>query len=196
MATAASAHPLVGVRRRRFTVEDYHRMGEAGILTEDDRVELIGGAIVEMSPIRDPHVRAINHLTEFLVVRLAGGDVTVSIQNPIRLSNDTEPQPDLAVLRGRDRGLAEAADVLLVIEVADASQVYDRDVKLPLYAAAGIPEAWFADLVADRVERHTEPSPDGYQQIALVGRGKTLTSTVLPGVTIAVDEVLSPPRGS
>ena len=190
MATTASAHPLVGVRRRRFTVEDYHRMGEAGILTEDDRVELIGGAIVEMSPIRDPHVRAINHLTEFLVVRLAGGDVTVSIQNPIRLSNDTEPQPDLAVLRGRDRGLAEAADVLLVIEVADTSRRYDRNVKLPLYAAAGIPEAWLVDLVARTIERHTEPRAGRYRQITIARRGESLASTVLPAIILPVDAVV------
>ncbi len=165
-------------------------MGEAGILTEDDRVELIEGAIVELSPIRDPHVRAINHLTEFLVVRLAGGDVTVSIQNPIRLSNDTEPQPDLAVLRGRDRGLAEAADVLLVIEVADTSQEYDRKVKLPLYAAAGIPEAWLIDLAAERIERHTDPGKGFYRLTVLALRGASLTSVALPGLTIAVDDVL------
>ncbi len=190
MATMASAPPLVGVRRRRFTVEDYHRMGEAGILTEDDRVELIGGAIVEMSPIRDPHVRAINHLTEFLVVRLAGGDVTVSIQNPIRLSGDTEPQPDLAVLRGRGRGVADAADVLLVIEVADTSRRYDRNVKLPLYAAAGIPEAWLVDLVARTIERHTEPHNGRYRQTTIARRGESLASTVLPAIILPVDAVV------
>ena len=190
MATMASAHPLVGVRRRRFTVEDYHRMGEVGILTEDDRVELIGGAIVEMSPIRDPHVRAINLLNEFLVVRLAGGEVTVSIQNPIRLSDDTEPQPDLAVLRGRGRGVADAADVLLVIEVADTSRRYDRNVKLPLYAAAGIPEAWLVDLVARTIERHTEPHNGRYRQITIAGRGESLASTVLPAVILPVDAVV------
>ena len=190
MATMASAHPLVGVRRRRFTVEDYHRMGEAGILTEDDRVELIEGTIVELSPIRDPHARAVNHLTEFLVVRLAGGDVTVSVQNPIRLSGDTEPQPDLAVLRGRDRGLAEAADVLLVIEVADTSRRYDRNVKLPLYAAAGIPEAWLVDLVARTIERHTEPRAGRNRQTTIARRGESLASTVLPAVILSVDAVL------
>ena len=190
MATMASAHPLVGVRRRRFTVEDYHRMGEAGILTEDDRVELIEGTIVELSPIRDPHARAVNHLTEFLVVRLAGGDVTVSVQNPIRLSGDTEPQPDLAVLRGRDRGLAEAADVLLVIEMADTSRRYDRNVKLPLYAAAGIPEAWLVDLLARTIERHTEPHNGRYRQVTIARRGESLASTVLPAVILPVDAVL------
>ena len=189
MATMASAPPLVGVRRR-FTVEDYHRMGEAGILTEDDRVELIEGTIVELSPIRDPHARAVNHLTEFLVVRLAGGDVTVSVQNPIRLSGDTEPQPDLAVLRGRDRGLAEAADVLLVIEVADTSRRYDRNVKLPLYAAAGIPEAWLVDLVARTIERHAEPRDGRNRQTTIARRGESLASTVLPAVILSVDAVL------
>ncbi len=190
MATMASAHPLVDVQRRRFTVEDNHRMGEAGILTEDDRVELIGGAIVEMSPIRDPHVRAINHLNEFMVVRLAGGEVTVSIQNPIRLSDDTEPQPDLAVLRGRGRGVAEAADVLLVIEVADTSRRYDRNVKQSLYAAAGIPEAWLVDLVARTIERHTEPHNRRYRQVTIAHRGESLASTVLPAIILPVDAVV------
>ena len=189
MATMASAPPLVGVRRRRFTVEDYHRMGEAGILTEDDRVELIGGTIVELSPIRDPHARAVNLLNEFLVVRLASGAVTVSIQNPIRLSDDTEPQPDLAVLRGRGRGVANAADVLLVIEVADTSRRYDRNVKLPLYAA-GIPEAWLVDLVARTIERHTEPHNGRYRQITIAGRGESLASTVLPAIILPVDAVV------
>ena len=190
MATMASARPLVGVRRRRFTVEDYHRMGEAGILTEDDRVELIGGAIVEVSPIRDPHVRAADHLNEFFVVRLAGGEVTVSIQNPIRLSDDSEPQPDLAVLRGRDRGVANAPDVLLVIEVADTSRRYDRNVKLPLYAAVGIPEAWLVDLIGQTIERHTEPRDGRYRQITIAGRGESLASTVLPALILPVDAVL------
>ncbi len=193
MATMASAHPLVGVRRRRFTVEDYHRMGEAGILTEDDRVELIGGAIVELSPIHDPHVRAVNYLNEFLILRLAGGDVTVSIQNPIRLSDDTEPQPDVAVLRGRGRGVADAADVLLVIEVADSSREYDRETKLRRYAAAGIPEAWLSDLVGSLLERHSEPRDGIYRQVATGRPGETLTSTVLPGLTIPVGLALGQP---
>ena len=189
MATMASAHPLVGVRRRRFTVEDYHRMGEAGILTEDDRVELIEGTIVELSPIRDPHARAVNHLTEFLVVRLAGGDVTVSVQNPIRLSGDTEPQPDLAVLRGRDRGLAEAADVLLVIEVADTSRRYDRNVKLPLYAAAGIPEAWLVDLGADTVERYSQPAQGQYRTKQTFERGQTVVAGAVTGLSLDVEAI-------
>jgi Uma2 family endonuclease len=143
-----------------------------------------------MSPIRDPHVRAINHLNEFMVVRLAGGEVTVSIQNPIRLSDDTEPQPDLAVLRGRGRGVANAADVLLVIEVADTSRRYDRNVKLPLYAAAEIPEAWLVDLVARTIERHTEPHNGRYRQITIAGCGESLASTVLPAIILPVDAVV------
>ena len=187
----------VPLPRYRFTVAEYEAMGRAGILGEDARVELVRGEVIQMSPVAPRHADSVAMLNRRLT-RQVPDDVLVLVQSPIRLPDNSEPEPDLALVRFAryTKALPTAADVLVVIEVADSSRDYDRAVKLPLYAAAGIPEAWFADLVADRVERHTEPGPDGYQQIALVGRGKTLTSTVLPGVTIAVDEVLSPPMRS
>jgi Uma2 family endonuclease len=175
----------------RFSLADYELMIETGILTEDDRVELIQGEIVEMSPIGAKHVACVNDISH-LLNRRAGNDVIVQVQNPIVLPDGSAPQPDLALIHGHyDRGgLPTVADVLLVIEVADTSRDYDRTTKLPLYAAAGVPEAWLFDLVAERIERHTEPGPDGYQLIALAGRGKSLRSLVLSGVTLAIDEVL------
>jgi Uma2 family endonuclease len=123
------------VVRRRFTVHDYHRMGEAGILHEDDRVELIEGEIVEMAAIGTRHFACVNQLNR-LLVRSAGDVAIVSVQNPVRLDEHTEPQPDLTVLRVRNcrESLPFPEDVLLLIEVSYTTLTYDRGVKLPLYA--------------------------------------------------------------
>ena len=177
--------------RRRWTVAEYYRMGEAGILTEDDRVELIGGEIVEMSPIGTAHVWSVSALAKH-AERSVGDKTGILVQSPFRLADDKEPQPDLVLVRlgtPRDR-LPGPADVLLVIEVADSSRAYDRGVKLPLYAAAGIPEAWLVDLVAATLERFTEPREGRYRQVTLGGGGDTLASTVLPGLAIPVDVAL------
>ena len=132
------------VTRRRFTAEEYHQMAEAGILLEDDRVELIEGEIIELSPIGRHHASTLIRLNELFVRRF--GDVAlVSAQNPIRLSDDTEPQPDLALLRRRsdfyDAGLPRPEDILLGVEVADTSVAYDRRLKIPLYGRSGIAES-------------------------------------------------------
>src|SRR6266508_549175 len=143
--------------RRRFLVDDFERMAAAGILTEDDRVELIAGEIVEMAPIGGRHMGRVNVLVE-LLMDLVRQEALISVQNPIRLSADSEPQPDIALIRrsaSRDT-VPTPEDALLVIEVADSSRDYDRGVKLPLYAAAGIPETWLVDLVAEIVECHTD----------------------------------------
>jgi Uma2 family endonuclease len=185
---------IVGVAatlaRRRFTAAEYERMAEAGILGEDDRVELIAGEIVEVSPVGGRHVGSLGRANR-LVSRQAGDHLLVSVQSPIQLSATSEPEPDLAVVRDRayGRALPAPADVLLVIEVADTSRDYDRGVKLPLYAAAGIPEAWLFDLVTETIERHTEPHGGRYGLVAIVGRGQALSSTVLPGLTIAADVI-------
>lgn len=175
----------------RFSVADYERMGEVGILHEDSCVELIGGEIVTMSPLGVAHVQAINNLTRILV-RTAPDDVTVSVQNPVNLSNNTQPQPDCAVLRGAGRGLVDASDVLIVIEVSDSSYKHNRTTKLPLYAAAGIPEAWIVDVHAGRIERHTEPGPDGYEAVSTLRRGAVVQSTSVPTLAVPVDVVCGP----
>ena len=179
------------ITRRRFTVHDYHRMAEAGILHEDDRVELIGGEIVEMSPIGGRHaacVREINHLLS----RQVGDELRVDVQSPVKLSEQEEPQPDLAMIRTRTygRSLPTPEDVLLLIEVADTSLAYDREVKLPLYALSGIAEVWLVDLNANIIERYTEPSEVGYRLVRRAGRGETLESAVLPALVVPVDIAL------
>lgn len=179
------------VTRRRFTVHDYHRMAETGILHEDDRVELIEGEIVEMAAIGTRHFVCVNTLNR-LLMRTVGDEVVVSVQNPVRLSEHSEPQPDLAVIRGRDyrESLPTPEDVLLLIEVSDTTLVYDRSTKLSLYAQAGIPEVWIVDLTGETIELHTGPSEISYRHTERASRGETLTSAALPNVAISVDTAL------
>jgi Uma2 family endonuclease len=177
--------------RWRFTVHDYHRMGEAGILHEDDRVELIEGELVEMTAIGTRHFSCVNRLNRLLVMNV-GDEAIVSVQNPVRLNEYNEPQPDLAVIRPRDyrESLPEPDDVLLLIEVSDTTLAYDRGVKLPLYVRAGIREVWIVDLAGETIGRHTDPSGEGYRRADRLPRGQTLESISLPDLTPSVDEVL------
>jgi Uma2 family endonuclease len=179
------------VERRRFTVHEYHRMAEAGILHEDDRVELIGGEVMEMNPIGGRHATCVRKLNRILS-RQVGDEVFLDIQNPIRLSESHEPQPDLAIIRARDYGdsLPTPEDVLLLIEVSDASLAYDKSVKLPLYARFGIPEVWILDLNSGTVERHTEPSESGYRLIRRAGKGESVESEAVSGLSVKVDDIL------
>jgi Uma2 family endonuclease len=179
--------------RRRFTVQDYHRMAEAGILHEDDRVELIEGELIEMAAIGSRHFACVMELTRLLGKQL-GDEVRLSIQNPVRLDEHNESQPDVAVLRAREgyfRELPRPDDVLLLIEVSDTTLAYDRNVKVPLYARLGIREVWIVDLSNDSVERHTEPSESGYRLVRRAGRGETLASEALPTLVLPVDAVLA-----
>jgi Uma2 family endonuclease len=177
--------------RRRFTGEEFHRMAEAGILHEHERVELIGGEILKMNPIGGRHAACVREINR-LLGRQVGDELRVDVQSPMRLEEQGEPQPDLAVIRARDYGdsLPTPEDVLLVIEVADPSLSYDREVKLPLYARSGIAEVWLVDLNAYAIERHTEPSENGYRLLRRAGRGETLESVVLPTLTLPVDAAL------
>jgi Uma2 family endonuclease len=162
------------ISRHRLSVGDFQRMAEAGIFQEDDRVELIEGEIVDMTPIGSGHAGAVKRLSN--LIKLAVGErAIVSTQDPIMLGEDSEPQPDLALLRPRDDFYADShpgpEDILLIVEVADASLRYDTEVKLPLYARHGIPEAWLVDLVNKRLLIHRSPSPQGY--------GETRVATTL-----------------
>ena len=149
------------INRHRFTVEEYHKMGEAGIFGEDDRVELIDGEVVEMTPIGWRHANCVNDLN-MLLVRFAGERYVVSVQNPLTISEHGEPQPDLVLLKRRPHGrLPAPGDVALVIEVSDTTLSYDRDVKLPRYGRAGLAEVWIVDLEGRRVELHSAPSAEG-----------------------------------
>ena len=184
----------VAATRRRFTRAEYRRMTEVGILGEDDRVELIRGEIVEMSPIGRRHRAFVDNLNQLLVLRLAGRAI-VSVQNSVALTDDTEPQPDLTVLRRRQVPYKEreayADDVLLLIEVADTSLAYERSTKLRLYAEAGIPEYWVVDCVAEAVEIHRTPGPEGYRDVSRAAGTATLTLHAFPDVELRTAEIFA-----
>jgi Uma2 family endonuclease len=186
------------VRRHRFTVEEYHRMGEAGIFSEDDRVELIGGAVVEMAPIGSRHMQSVARLKRVLsrwtFESPEDAALFVSVQNPLVLFGKEEPQPDLVLLRrSAERSDAFSSDeALLVVEVADTSLRYDRETKLPLYAAAGIPEAWIVDLTEDRVEVYSVPAGEGYGAVSRAGRGERMVSPTVADLAFDTVEALPP----
>ncbi len=183
----------VQIARRYFTVEEYHRMGEAGIFSEDDRVELIEGEILQMSPIGSRHVACVNRVHEELSSRLHGRAI-VSGQNPVVLNDFSEPEPDIAVLRRRDdfyaQALPTATDVLLIIEIADSSVAFDHDIKLPAYARSGIPEVWIADLTAETVEAHTELLNGSYRNVRSYRRGNSITPLHFSDLSIEVASIL------
>ena len=179
--------------RRKLTVYEYQRMGEAGILHEDERVELLDGEIFEMPPIGDGHIGRINRLT-FIFVRRIGDRAVVSVQNRIRLSDYSEPQPDLVVLRPRadfyGTGKAQPDDVLLLVEVAERSLTYDRTTKLPRYAAAVIREVCIVNLIEEHIEVYRDPAGDIYKTRTIHRRSDTLSPLALPDLIIRVEEIL------
>jgi Uma2 family endonuclease len=184
----------VAAARRLFTREEYHRMAEVGILKPTDRVELIRGEIIEMSPPGRRHIAFVDNLTQLLVMRLAGRAI-VSVQNPIVLLEDTEPQPDLAIRRHRavpykDRE-AHAEDVLLLIEVADTSFRYDRSTKLRLYAAAGIPEYWLIDGTTESIEVFRSPGAEGYRDVSQISGDGTVAVQAFTDVALRVGEIFA-----
>lgn len=175
------------IPRRKLSLTDYHRMGEAGILREDDRIELIQGELIEMAPIGSRHASMVSHLT-YVLADATGTTAFVWAQNPIALPPDSEPQPDIALLKPRtDRyagSLPGPADVLLLVEVADTTLAYDRDVKLALYAQHGIPEVWIIDVQAGLLSIHRDPSPQSYQRVLSPGKTEAISLAMLPDVTI------------
>src|SRR5262245_39273235 len=180
--------------RRLFTVEEYHRMADAGILKPHDRVELIRGEIVEMSPIGRRHAAFVDNLTELLVTRLAGRAI-VSVQNPVVMAADSEPQPDLKLLRRRPvpyKDVAAAAgDVLLLIEVAETSLRYDRTIKLALYAEAGVPEYWVVDASVEAIEVHRDPSADGYREVIRVTGEGAVSPAAFSDVSMSLAKIFA-----
>jgi Uma2 family endonuclease len=181
------------VKRHKLDVREYYRMGEAGIFEPGERVELIEGEIIDMAPIGSEHSGTVTGLTQAVYAAI-GGRATVTVQAPLRLSEFSEPEPDLLLLKPRaDFYRSEhptAADVLLLIEVANTSLRYDRDVKLPLYARHGVPEVWIVNLAEGVIETYRDPRDEAYRTTHRAGRGETLEPAALPGLRLVVDEVL------
>jgi Uma2 family endonuclease len=181
-------------RHRRFTVEEFHRMVEVGILGERDRVELLEGEIIEMTPIGSRHAACVKRLSRFLT-RNVGERAIVGVQDPLRLSaTSDEVNPDVTLLHPKEdfyaSGHPEPSDVLLVVEVADSSLGYDRGRKSAAYARAGIPELWIVDLEADVVLVRRDSDGRTYRLEEKRGRGARLEVLLLPGVEIGVRDVL------
>ncbi|MBI4520288.1 MAG: Uma2 family endonuclease [Gemmatimonadetes bacterium] len=183
----------VELQRRLFTVDEYHDMLRAGILSEDDRVELIAGQILKKMTIGSRHAAVVNRLNRRFTEQLADR-VVVSVQNPVRLSDLSEPEPDIAILRPRPDFYSDAhprpADVMLFVEVADSSLPFDREVKLPLYAVASIPEMWLVDLVEDRIVAHRRPTHGRYEEVEVYRPGDYIQPVALPELSLAVGEIL------
>lgn len=183
----------VQYQKRYFNVDEYYKMAEVGLLSPDDHVELIEGEIVEMSPIGKTHGGTVKRSNKF-INRQLGDAVIVSVQDSVRLDDFSEPQPDLALLKPRKDFYTNShptpEDVLVVVEVSDASLNYDRNVKLPLYARAGIPEAWLVVLAKDVIEVHSEPRNGKYQKVHRLKRGKTLVSPTIPAFSCRVEDLL------
>lgn len=183
--------------RRRFTVEEYYRMAQAGILHEDDRVELIDGEIVQLPPIGDDHAHHVRRLAH-LLRGLVGARALVDTLNPLRLDDYTEPLPDLVLLRPRAdfyRRHPRPEDVLLVVEVADTTLRYDRAVKVPHYGRAGVPEVWIVDLPHRRVEVYRAPEGGRYHEVHHAAPGTVLVPGALPELRLPVEEVFGGPPG-
>lgn len=172
------------IRRHRFNRADYHRMGEVGILGEDDRVELIDGEIIEMTPIGSQHGGRVKRLV-YLLTRAVAQHAIVAAQDPVILDDRSEPEPDLALLRPRADFYTEShprpADVLLLIEVADTSLQKDRQIKVPLYARHRIPETWIIDTEHQRVLRFAEPRDGAYQTEEEIDLSRPTPLPGLPG---------------
>lgn len=177
--------------RRTVSVDDYHRMGEVGLFGPGERLELIQGDVVTMAPIGGPHLRLVNVLAQLFAMQV-GRSVVVSVQNPISLPPDNEPQPDIVLLRPECWGRAtvpHASDVLLAIEVADTTLARDREIKIPLYARHGIPEAWLFDVASGSTSIYRDPSPAGYRTELSPARDAVVSPQLRPDVAIALDEV-------
>ena len=194
-ATAAPAGGLTRLRRK-FTVAEYYRMAEEGILHHTERLELLDGEIIVMAAIGVPHAIGVNRLN-MAFAAVARDRFIVSVQNPVHLDDYSDPQPDVVIVRLRADAELDSHpgpdDTLLAIEVADSSLAFDREVKSRRYAAAGIPEMWVMNLPGDCIDRLDQPMPAGYARHTIFRRGKTLRPAALPGLELAVDDLL-PPR--
>lgn len=184
---------VMTVAKRLFTVDEYYRMAEVGILRPGDHVELLDGEVVQMSPISSRHAACVRRFQGHFSTQTSGRAL-VSVQSPVRLNDLSEPEPDLALLVPRSDFYAAShptpKDILLLVEVAETSAVFDLGAKALAYARAGIPEFWVADLPSLQVVLHSDPSPNGYRSIRIARRGERLTPLLVAGVEMGVEDAL------
>jgi Uma2 family endonuclease len=178
--------------RRKLSVDEYHKIGVAGVFNEDDRIELIEGEMIEMAPIGSRHLSKVNRLSRILGQQ-TGDEAIVSTQNPVSLPPDNEPLPDIALLKARaddyESAVPTAGDVLLLIEVADTTLAYDRDVKIALYARHGIAEVWLVDLQNETLSIYLDPGPKGYRKLLSPAKNETISPMLLPHAKVSLADV-------
>jgi Uma2 family endonuclease len=168
-------------------------MAEAGILKAQDRVELIEGEILQMAAVGVKHAATVKRLNRLFYQRL-DDRVLIGVQDPVQLSETSEPQPDLALLKPREdyyaTGHPQLPDLFLLVEVADSTVDYDRTIKMPLYAKVGVPEAWLIDLVSRTIEVYRKPQNSGYQSLVILQADEFLSIEACPDILFAVNEIL------
>jgi len=183
----------VEVTKKLFTVDEYYRMAEAGIIAEDDRVELIEGEIIEMSPIGLKHMSCVDRAND-LFTSAFKGRALISVQHPLRLNNYNEPQPDIVVLKPRADYYASKPhtpeDTFLVIEVSDTTLRYDVNVKLPIYAALGISELWIENLQKDLLLICRDATGKSYKTQLILRQGDSISPIAFPDVVFKVEDLL------
>jgi Uma2 family endonuclease len=175
------------VQRHQITVDQYYQMAQVGLLSAEDRVELIEGEIIDMAPIGSAHASTLRTLAE-LFREAVGKQAIVAVQDPVRLGDRSEPEPDLALLRRREdrykHAHPTAPDVYLIVEVAQTSLRYDREIKLPLYARHGIPEVWIIDTQKRTLSLHRDPQGERYASESTTSAPGKLALSALPDVAI------------
>lgn len=178
--------------RHKLNLDEFHRMVEAGVFTPEQRIELLEGELFDMAPIGPAHSGTTNYLTQALY-QVVGTQAVVSVQNPIMLGDDSEPQPDLALLRPRGdfykNSHPGADDILLLVEIADTSVSTDRDYKIPLYARHGIPEVWLLDVKHRQLEIHRKPEQGRYQQVYTAKTDESICLSQLPGIELNLQQL-------
>ena len=191
MPTVFAIRDRAALPYHRWSVEEYHQMAKYGLLDETDRVELIEGEMIDMAPIGSKHAFAVDSIARVLQLAV-GRAFLVRVQNPFRLGEHSEPQPDIAVVKDRNYADAHptAEDVLLIVEASDTTVAYDRDVKLGLYARQGIPEVWLLDVNARELTVHREPAEGQYRLIRKPTAAEAVSPALVPGVVLRVAELM------
>ncbi len=181
------------LKHRQFTVEQYHRMGETGILHEDDRVELIEGEIVDMTPVGIRHKACVKRLNTLFNSLINTNQALIGVQDPLILDEYNEPEPDIVLFHYRqdyyENQHPSAEDALLVIEVADTSLPYDQNIKVPLYAKSHIQELWIVDLQSNSVQTYRSSNGESFQEIQTYSEQDTITPLAFPKHSISVSSI-------
>ena len=179
--------------RLRFSVDEYYKMIELGLIKDYEKAEIIDGEMIKKMTIGDRHAAAVNYLNRFFG-RTVAENIMVCVQNPLRLTDFDEPEPDIVLsdlTKYDGKRHPRPSEVILVVEVSDTTLKYDRDVKMKLYAEANIPEVWIVNLPNNIIEIHQDPSNDIYQITKIYNPGDMLESKALPELRLEVDKILS-----